>query len=72
MNLDGSIKRYQAQGWGIQRMDNTGQFVMADEEIREETEDERPHSRACGIYKHNHGRDCAVDCPTCHPGWGAD
>ena len=25
-----------------------------------------PHSRACGTTKHDHGLDCAKDCPTCH------
>lgn len=24
-----------------------------------------PHSRACGIGQHPHGRTCAADCPTC-------
>jgi hypothetical protein len=27
--------------------------------------DNRPHSRACGIRKHDHGIECAPDCPTC-------
>lgn len=27
--------------------------------------DKRPHSRACGIRLHPHGRLCARDCPTC-------
>lgn len=26
---------------------------------------EGPHSRACGISKHDHGSECASDCPTC-------
>lgn len=26
---------------------------------------DRPHSRACGITVHPHGRGCAPDCPTC-------
>ena len=25
----------------------------------------RPHSRACGLYPHPHGAQCASDCPTC-------
>ena len=25
-----------------------------------------PHSRACGIRKHDHGTDCHANCPTCH------
>lgn len=29
------------------------------------TRDGRPHSRACGIRKHDHGRECSKDCPTC-------
>lgn len=24
-----------------------------------------PHSRACGIKRHEHGRDCHANCPTC-------
>jgi len=24
-----------------------------------------PHSRACGIRKHDHGPDCHPNCPTC-------
>lgn len=27
--------------------------------------DARPHSRACGITKHDHGTDCHTNCPTC-------
>ena len=27
--------------------------------------DNRPHSRACGIFKHEHGPDCNSNCPTC-------
>lgn len=30
--------------------------------------DLRPHSRACGIRQHDHGTQCAVDCPTCGGG----
>lgn len=26
-----------------------------------------PHSRACGVTPHDHGAQCARDCPTCHP-----
>jgi predicted Zn-ribbon and HTH transcriptional regulator len=29
------------------------------------TED-KPHSRACGYVKHNHGTACHKNCPTCH------
>lgn len=25
-----------------------------------------PHSRSCGIGKHDHGTSCRSDCPTCH------
>jgi len=25
-----------------------------------------PHSRACGVKKHEHGRECSDNCPTCH------
>ena len=25
----------------------------------------RPHSRACGILKHDHGSGCSANCPTC-------
>ena len=28
-------------------------------------DDDRPHSRACGIKQHHHGAACAEDCPTC-------
>ncbi len=28
--------------------------------------DQRPHSRACGITRHDHGPDCHSNCPTCH------
>lgn len=27
---------------------------------------EGPHSRACGIRKHDHGDACHSNCPTCH------
>lgn len=27
-----------------------------------------PHSRACGIRQHEHGRDCHENCPTCGGG----
>lgn len=27
--------------------------------------DDRPHSRACGIHKHDHGPGCHPNCPTC-------
>ena len=27
---------------------------------------ELPHSRACGPRRHEHGRDCSWNCPTCH------
>jgi hypothetical protein len=27
--------------------------------------DSRPHSRACGISKHDHGPACSTNCPTC-------
>lgn len=27
----------------------------------------RPHSRACGLSNHEHGPECARDCPTCWP-----
>lgn len=30
-----------------------------------EQPDDGPHSRACGIRKHDHGRDCHANCPTC-------
>lgn len=26
---------------------------------------EGPHSRACGVWAHPHGRDCHANCPTC-------
>lgn len=29
------------------------------------TRDDRPHSRACGIRRHDHGPDCDSSCPTC-------
>ncbi len=29
------------------------------------TEDNRPHSRACGWRIHEHGPACCNDCPTC-------
>lgn len=28
--------------------------------------DDRPHSRACGWHKHDHGFSCSTNCPTCH------
>jgi hypothetical protein len=30
--------------------------------------DQRPHSRACGIHRHDHGADCHANCPTRHGG----
>ena len=35
----------------------------------EQTDSGRPHSRACGWMRHDHGRECSYNCPTCH---GAD
>lgn len=29
------------------------------------TMSQRPHSRACGIAKHDHGPQCSRNCPTC-------
>lgn len=29
---------------------------------------ELPHSRACGVSKHDHGPDCHSNCPTCGGG----
>lgn len=31
----------------------------------EPVKDERPHSRACGIKRHEHGTECSENCPTC-------
>jgi hypothetical protein len=31
--------------------------------------DNRPHSRACGIWVHQHGAACHSNCPTCHGNW---
>lgn len=30
-----------------------------------ELDDDRPHSRACGIFCRGHGPECSSDCPTC-------
>lgn len=27
---------------------------------------DRPHSRACGMWHHEHGSACASDCPSCY------
>jgi hypothetical protein len=27
--------------------------------------DDPPHSRACGVRRHDHGPDCHPNCPTC-------
>lgn len=37
----------------------TGTSVGPNEQVR------LPHSRACGIWPHPHGSQCARDCPTC-------
>lgn len=34
--------------------------------VPQEEKDVRPHSRACGFRKHDHGKDCSTNCPTCH------
>lgn len=36
------------------------------EAVKAETADRRPHSRACGFRKHEHGTDCNPNCQTCH------
>ncbi|WP_138945266.1 hypothetical protein [Plantibacter sp. M259] len=36
------------------------------EAVKAETTDRRPHSRACGFRKHEHGTDCNPNCQTCH------
>ena len=33
---------------------------------QEETENDSPHSRACGMWTHAHGQSCHTNCPTCH------
>lgn len=40
----------------------------ADEQLRFALKqmDRRPHSRACGLVNHPHGKSCSHDCPTCH------
>lgn len=30
-----------------------------------DTKPVEPHSRACGIRKHDHGPECSTNCPTC-------
>lgn len=56
---------------GIREMQNSGILFRErrpEEEKNERSErDDRPHSRACGIYYHPHGPLCKRDCPTCHP-----
>lgn len=44
MDHDGSVQRYRAQGWGIEQMDPTGQFVIGDEERRWLSEQEEAGS----------------------------
>lgn len=33
--------------------------------VRSPLADDRPHSRACGMSRHDHGSACSADCPTC-------
>lgn len=35
--------------------------------LNQADDDDRPHSRACGISPHPHGDLCSHDCPTCNP-----
>lgn len=34
-------------------------------------QDQRPHSRACGVKPHEHGLECHPNCPTCGAAPGA-
>ena len=45
-------------------------ITVAEAQLRNaDGDDDGPHSRACGITPHKHGRACSMDCPTCfgHP-----
>lgn len=39
--------------------------VYVDEWRTQQPFDQRPHSRACGVRRHEHGPDCHPNCPTC-------
>lgn len=41
---------------------------MHDTKLETEESTYQPHSRACGIDKHEHGIQCHRNCPTCHGG----
>jgi len=51
------------------------EILAALNHIRDQVEkladdDNRPHSRACGIKPHSHGPECSPDCPTCSEATG--
>lgn len=39
--------------------------ISVPEETPAPVTDVRPHSRACGFRRHDHGPDCHPNCPTC-------
>jgi len=39
--------------------------LLNDDAISRDETTHRPHSRACGIRKHQHGPECNSNCPTC-------
>lgn len=49
------------------RVDAVSVVQVVPEAMDHITKRQRPHSRACGVTPHDHGAQCARDCPTCHP-----
>jgi hypothetical protein len=41
----------------------TANQKLVEDQIK--AQDNRPHSRACGIHQHPHGTMCSNNCPTC-------
>lgn len=51
MDLDGSVKRYKAEGYAIERMDPTGQFLVFEEDDTEESHVQALRRKVLDIHK---------------------
>lgn len=58
--LELQIRAYQDHKAG-----HTWSPAIWEQERQEAGLNEGPHSRACGVRKHDHGPECHSNCPTC-------
>jgi hypothetical protein len=62
---DKSMQEYLLQEYNAGRMVIMTDAVSKHPKIPNEMLDLRPHSRACGIADHSHGKACSENCPSC-------